>query len=184
VDVYSREYGMPQVSMKKPAHKPVSKPTEKVKAPDMYSREYGSSGAPLSRSGSGGVDVYSREYGMPQVSTKKPAQNPVSKPTEKVRAPDMYNREYMTVGAARNTGLEYREPSGGKDIYGREYGRPSVREEPIPKAVPRQKPAEPPVQSVPVEKTVEEKKVVAEAVHQPSIFDKISTFLQGILGSK
>lgn len=92
---------------------------------------------------------------------------------------DMYSREYGRSGAA----LSYRG-SGKPDIYNRDY----VRAKPSGKTAPDvayQKASDmPAIQSTPSKTVVEKKEAPAHTEPQPSIFDKISQFLHGVIGSK
>ncbi|MCQ1537862.1 hypothetical protein FTO68_02520 [Methanocalculus taiwanensis] len=136
---------------------------------DLYSREYGRSGTVLSYRGSGKPDIYNREYRRSGTVLSHRASG----------KPDIYSREYGQSG----TVLSHRA-SGKPDIYNREYIRAQASGKPTPHvAYPKVKEM-PAIKTALPESVVEKKESPAQTEPQPSIFEKISQFLHGVIGSK
>ncbi len=137
---------------------------------DIYSRDYGRSGAQLSYRGSGKPDIYSREYRHSGAQLSYRGSD----------KPDIYSREYGQSGAQ----LSYRG-SGKPDIYSREYVRGGTFQKQASVHVPyTHKAAIPAMKSTKEESVVEKNEAISHTEPQPSIFDKISQFLHGVLGQK
>ncbi len=93
---------------------------------------------------------------------------------------DVYSREYGQTGAQ----LSYRG-SGKPDIYSREYVRGGAFQKQASVHVPYTHKADiPAMKSTRQESVVERNEGTGYTEPQPSIFDKISQFLHGVLGQK
>lgn len=92
----------------------------------------------------------------------------------------IYNREYGKSGSQ----LSFRGTEK-PDIYSREYVRSGDFGKQAPVHVSYMHTADrPATQSTPKENVVQKNEAITHTETQPSIFDKISRFLHGVLGSK
>jgi len=93
---------------------------------------------------------------------------------------DIYSRDYGQSGAQ----LSYRG-SGKQDIYSRDYVRGGAFQKQASVHVPYTHKADIPAKkSTKEESVVEKNEGISHTEPQPSIFDKISQFLHGVLGQK
>lgn len=92
---------------------------------------------------------------------------------------DVYSREYGQGGAA----LSF-QGRGSPDIYSRDYVRGGIGKQPSVRAAYTERIGKPVIRNAPMKGAGGVRGEENHIEPQPSIFDKISRFLQGVLGSK